>query len=238
MEREQLQRLGQEVMGSVGERDVSRWHSTLVTLFGVGYTEENARLLLEKKRAQAAKAQVVAQVAIAAQPKTEEQIEARVQEYLRAFVPETPNDMAMLRNLASVELQLDAVNRQIASIQEYDGTKKMTDLIKIQTDLSTTHRQFQTTLGIDRRTRDEQSGGSDVREQIEHTIQEAAEFYRRKVVVIHHCGIKLGHVLAHFTDWEMRIKCPVCGQTAHVTHLDMKEEPFVERVLPKEHPDD
>lgn len=219
-------------MGPTPVRELGRWHDTMRVLYGPSYTWEQAKEYLDTIRKKE-EARVVHREVVAV-PQQEEDIEQRLRPYLERFEPETPNDMQQLRMMVALELQLEKIGTDLASRQGYDGTDAFKEMVDLQRILSTEYRQIQAALGIDRRTRDAEAGGSGIKEQVNETIVQAAEFYRRRIVEVEHCGIKLGHVLAHFDKWEMRIACPRCGETIIKTDADMKEAPFVERHMPRQ----
>ena len=154
----------------------------------------------------------------------EEEIAARVAEYLASYVDVTPNDRETIVQLATIEYQLKKLRESSLTAALID----IPELAKAQIALSNEYRQLQRVLGIDRRTRDEQQGGSDVVGKVEAIMDNAKMFYKERMVEAKcDCGIKLGHILAHFNDWEFKIKCPRCGKEIVKTHLDMKVPPVI-----------
>lgn len=216
-------------MGPSPKREMTKWHDALRLLYGVSYTWEEAEDYLasirEKEDAR------VAHREVAQAPQKEDEIQERLTPYLERFVPETPNDMQQLRMMVALELQLEKIQRDLANREGYDGTEGFKEMVDLQRIISTEYRQIQAALGIDRRTRDAEAGGSGVREQVEETIAQAAEFYKQRMVEIVHCGIKIGHLLPHFDKWELRMTCPRCGEII-IKKADEVDKPYVDRKMP------
>jgi hypothetical protein len=239
---EEFKAKAEQYMGHITDRETQQWHHTLTMLSGAGYTWEMAEAYLQRiKEREGSRAVHQAVKGAMEGSDSEDRIKAKLDEYKNVFVPETPNDMAMLRQMAHIEIQQDIISRALLSAPVAERPAEFKNLLEVQQNLNTQYRRLQETLGIDRKTRDQQAGGSDVRERVEGVIADAADFYRRKVVVVEHCGVILGHVLAHFLGWEIRMTCPRCNKTVVVTHQAMKEAPYVIRQLPeqrREVPDD
>lgn len=223
-----------EWLGEVSEQEVSRWHKALYATRGSSYTWDDARELLEKtiKRERMRVAAANVKEVADGSDGLEERIEEKIKKYQEAYIAETPNDLIVLRQMATIEIQLEVLGRELLGVSYFDGASDFQRLVELQKLLSTEYRQLQASLGIDRRTRD-QAGGGDIREQIEDTITRAGEFYRQKMVQVEHCGIKVGHLLMHFDKWELKCVCPRCGKDFTVDASAMKSPPYIARTLPE-----
>lgn len=222
MDLEQFKSVVQDVYGDATDREMSQWANYLRNYYGPDFNEVAAKAYLERKAKREDRRSVIRNQD--AREDLADEFETRVAKYLGAYVEVTPNDEQSIRALVAVEIQLDNIRRQIAvGATSPEGLK---DLVDIQTKLTGEHRQLQRTLGIDRRTRDEESGGSDVVGKVTESIEQAAEFYRERIVELECCGIKMGHVLMHFESWHIEAVCPRCGKTVSRSHEDVKVSPI------------
>ena len=219
MEFQEFYELVKAEYGQVKEPQVSAWYKYLVKYHSLDFDEKTATGYLAKK---------IRKATHIVREKTDDtavaQIDTIVAKYLASYTEVTPNDRASFRQLATIEYQLGRLEEAVLSAQLMD----IPELTKAQISLTSEHRQLQRTLGMDRRTREEEQGESDVVSRIEGIVEGAQTFYKERIVEVKcECGIKIGHILAHFLDWEFRGKCPRCGKEVVRTHLDMKVPPVI-----------
>jgi len=218
---EMLEELTVEILGLCDPAQLKKDHKYLRDYHG-DYTEQTARKFLKKR---ARKLSSYTQNAMNSVDEIERAVQAKVKEYLDTFIDPTPNDKASVQMLALLEVQMDRIQSQLMLPDiSPEERKNMMDTMKT---ISAEHRQREHLLGIDKRTRDEDQGGSDMVEKITDIIDQAAAYYEKKIIELNHCGIKLGHLLAHFEDWEFTFTCPRCGEKVTYTPADMKERPIV-----------
>ena len=216
-----LEKLFLDVLGYVDLVEVKKVNKYLRDYHG-DYSEAVAKKYLKKK------ARKIANYARAAQRDVDEisgEVEQRLKVYLEAYTNLTPNDELSLRRMAVFEVQMKHIEDELLS-PDLSPEARASLLNSLKT-LSAEHRQVEHLLGIDKRTRDEDQGGSDMVDRIGDIMDEAADYYKRKIVEVIHCGIKAGHILMHFEDWEFTYTCPRCKKRVILTHEDMKEKPHV-----------
>jgi len=149
-----------------------------------------------------------------------EDFNARLAEYLSAFENPTPNDIEGLRQMVSLEMQMES-NRQLLSM----GTRSPDDLktiIDMQKILGTEHRNTQKLLGIDRERRKTKT--EKALDLVLDQIDRAREFIEVKLIEIEHCNIHLGWIKNDFKEipWEYKARCPKCGQELTLSGGDME----------------
>jgi hypothetical protein len=234
MDRDSFARLVERVYGAASPRKQNEWYGYLRRQYGDEFTPAQAEaVLLKTVRREQRRALLRQNTDETERPEASDFITRRVQEYRSSFVDLTPNDEESILALATIERQLQRIREQITTGERINGPADLKTLLDLQNALTSEHRQMQRTLGIDRRTRDDNAGGADVVDRVDEAISQAAEFYRQRCVEITHCGLKLGHILMHFRNWTVEGLCPRCGQKYVFTQDDMAVIPFVE-----ENPDD
>lgn len=139
----------------------------------------------------------------------------RLAAYLSTFEAATPNDLEMLRAMASIEVTVEAIRQQMAQAKDPNDVKKLADSL---TKLLTEHRQLQTILGIDRAGRERSKKQKSAFEEIQDLVEQGARFIEEQLVKVNHCGILIGWVLPHFPEmgYEFKTKCPRCGEEVEI----------------------
>ena len=130
----------------------------------------------------------------------------------------TPNDYISFRNLAEIQMQMDALTEQLRSGEYRSDVSKLKTLNETYAKLSGEARQLQSALGIDRSSRETQV---DTGAAIRHMVQGAQETLRANAVMIvcpackaRDVLINQGYILFHFRQdvpWKWESVCPKCG---------------------------
>jgi hypothetical protein len=151
--------------------------------------------------------------------------EDRFQAYMQYYEDPAPNDILLLRQMARIEVQLNAIQNQwetAVSEGSRVASKGWSDMVRSLTD---THRNIQSTLGISRSARDRTKSREDLVDYIQDIIGKTADFLDDHAVKIRcpHCvvspaetEIDMGFILFHFrqdTPWHFEFQCPLCGET-------------------------
>lgn len=163
-------------------------------------------------------------------------------EYMKVYEVTTPNDIDSLRQLCSLKLAIDdlelAERELLRNLKDTTKSGKVTEayinsIVNARMKYSAEYRQLQTTLGIDRPTRDKaesDKGGADYMRQL---MQSAADLLKSKSVAIKcpRCAeekviLAQGLVLCHFPGWSWTGTCPRCSQPFTLTdnHLSSPAE--------------
>jgi len=142
--------------------------------------------------------------------------EERLAAYLQTFEAVTPNDLEMLRAMASIEVTVEAIRQQIPQLKDPNDVKKLADA---QTKLLTEHRQLQVILGIDKAGREKSKKQKSAIDEIQDLVEEGARFIEEQLVKISHCGIEMGWLLYHFDEMGYRFetRCPRRGEGVQVS---------------------
>ncbi len=147
--------------------------------------------------------------------------EKRYKEYLEQFEPETLNDEQTLRELVSIEMQLELARKKLTEIlvDPKGSHVKAKALSDIKSRLLADHKRCADELGISRSKRQSQK---DVREELPRVIKSASEFLKEHAIQIRcpHCldepaevNINQGFILFHFRQdvkWKWEQDCPRC----------------------------
>lgn len=150
--------------------------------------------------------------------------EERYAEYLKQFEPETLNDEQTLRELVSIEMQLELARSLLTKVLSdpkvaHVRAKALSD---IKSKLLADYKRMQDELGISRAKRASQK---DVREELPRVIKAASAFLMEHAIQIRcpHClsedaevNINQGFILFHFRQdvkWEWKQDCPRCHMT-------------------------
>jgi phage FluMu protein Com len=143
-------------------------------------------------------------------PREASPVEERLAAYLEEFDVVTPNDEEMLKAMAEIEVNLEAIGKLLIGEKSPTEIRKLTES---KTKLLTEHRQLQTILGIDRAGREKSKKQKSAVDEIQELVEGGARFIEEQLVKISHCGIEMGWLLYHFSEsgYEFRAKCPRCG---------------------------
>jgi len=149
-----------------------------------------------------------------------EDFDDRLAQYLNAFDNPTPNDIESLRQLVTLEMQMEA-NREVMQ----QGTKdidRLSDWVKLQGVLMKEHRAIQQVLGIERKGRKTRT--EKALDLVLDQIERAREFIEAKLIMVEHCNILMGWILNDFDElpWEYRARCPKCGKEVIYSGGDME----------------
>lgn len=167
-------------------------------------------------------------------------IDELMDEYLKHYSATTPNDLDSLRQLCSLKLTLDDLEKAeqslMRSVTDPDKHGIVTEtyinsIVNAKMKYLTEYRALQQMLGIDRQTRDKSESETGGVDYIKQLVQSGAGLLKSKAVVIR-CDscksvgsiINLGFILAHFGNWEFRAKCVKCGSDIYLNSpADLKE---------------
>jgi len=161
---------------------------------------------------------------------SDDEIERRVQEYLRVYEePAAPNDMVMLRQMATMEVQMESVQTRLnTAIQDGDQARTRT-WSGIMKSMVKDHRDIQSLLGIDRTSRDKSKSRDEMVEYIQDIIRKAGEFVDEHAIPIRcptcmesqaQTELDMGHILFHFRQdvpWKFEFQCPMCGEVLTIS---------------------
>ena len=148
----------------------------------------------------------------------ETMIESKLAKYKEQLANLTPNDEAVLRQMATIEVQLGMLDEKLNTDEfDPDGVQKIT-LSKQR--LLAEFRQLQTSIGLDRRSREGEE--DDAVAIVQKFVRDAKNFVETYAVKITcpYCGqekvvINQGMIIFHFRDnvpWQWRSICPRCGK--------------------------
>lgn len=142
-------------------------------------------------------------------------VEERLAAYLEEFEVVTPNDEEMLKAMAEIEVNLEAIGKLLVGETNPTEIRKLTES---KTKLLTEHRQLQGILGIDRAGREKSKKQKSAVDEIQELVEEGAKFIEDQLVKISHCGIEMGWLLYHFNEsgYEFRARCPRCGEQVQI----------------------
>jgi len=142
-------------------------------------------------------------------------VEERLAAYLEEFDVVTPNDEVALREMAEIEINLEAIGKLMAGETDPTEIKKLASSKK---ELLNEHRQLQIILGIDRKGREKSKKQKSAVDEIQELVEEGAKFIEEQLVKISHCGIEMGWLLYHFEEsgYEFRARCPRCGEEVEI----------------------
>lgn len=165
--------------------------------------------------------------------KRQDTVETLMEEYLKHYSATTPNDLDSLRQLCSLKLAIDDLEKT-----EHNLLQKLKDpgkhgevsdtyinsIVNARLKYLTEYRQLQQMLGIDRHTRDKadnETGGVDY---MKNLMKSGAELLKSKSVAIR-CPtciqnstiINMGFVLCHFDNWEFKTVCPKCNSEIYLS---------------------
>lgn len=148
----------------------------------------------------------------------------RFNAYMKYYEDPAPNDILLLRQMARMEAQLDAIQDQWEeAVIEGNRTaaKAWSDMVK---SLTSEHRAIQSTLGISRAARDKTRSREDLADYIQDIIRKTAAFTDEHAIQIRcpHCAlspaeteINMGFILFHFRQdvpWHFEFQCPLCQE--------------------------
>ncbi len=168
----------------------------------------------------------------------EKRVAERLKEYTAYFTDIAPNDMALLRNLCYVEVNIDILN----GLSALEYTKPEPDGAAISRfsyalkGLNEQARAIQRDLHIDRATRQKEQEKSTDLEEVMGIIDAAGEFAERQSVpLVHKCKVDgvLGTSTFRFGGvvWAFReiafshfFTCPRCGEQVIVEHIPSAED--------------
>lgn len=158
-------------------------------------------------------------------------IEDCVAAYLEVYENPTPNDIQGIKNLCSLEHQLEEVRNELAKSPKSADRK---DLTKIQKDLMQEHRLQQEALGIARKTR--RGKEKTTLDLIREEIEKGRQFAEDKLIRLEHCDIQLGWVLYHFQEipHKFEFRCPRCGAVVKIEGGDLANLEIVLDKVPVE----
>lgn len=154
--------------------------------------------------------------------------EDRFQAYMEYYEDPAPNDILLLRQMARIEAQLDAIqDKWDAAVSEGSrvASKGWSDMVK---SLTAEHRNIQSTLGISRSARDKTRSRDDLADYVQDIIRKTSDFVDEQTIEIRcpHCAlspaqteINLGFVLFHFRQevpWHFEFQCPLCQETVRL----------------------
>ena len=163
-------------------------------------------------------------------------VDKRVDAYISHFEGVTPNDIQAFRQMAVLETQMAEVETRLHDAGLLpDELKKYGELYS---KLSGEFRQLQTSLGIDRASRETQV---DTAEELKKMMKGAQELLKKHGVPIicpkcreDNVKINQGFVMFHFRQdvtWTWTSQCPKCGsmivlgeEHAKIQYLDKPEE--------------
>lgn len=153
----------------------------------------------------------------------EEKMRVILDEYLKRYEPETPNDELMLEQMARIEVQIEMVDSAIEDMLRNPAEYKHTEqeaMFRNKKRLVDSHQSIQKELGISRKDRESEE---DVKKELPRIIDAAQEFLHRNATFIYcpYCGdesaevkIRLGY-LFHFRQdvpYYWCNQCPRCGK--------------------------
>jgi len=152
----------------------------------------------------------------------ESEADKRYAAYLEHFEPDTLNDEQTLRELVSIEIQLELARTKLTDLLSDPKAShvKAKALSDIKSRLLTDYKKVQDELGISQSKR---TGQKDVREELPRVIKAASEFLHEHAIQIRcpHCldepaevNINQGFILFHFRQdvkWKWEQDCPRCG---------------------------
>lgn len=147
-------------------------------------------------------------------------------DYLAYYTDPAPNDLIGLRQLVSMQKQLDNIDLLIADTlnpEEGDiNAGKYKTLIGIQKQLSTEMRLLQDNLGISRRIRDQQRSESELADHLRANIRQARELLDElgTKLICPYCraekGVEIlqGFLIHHFPEMGVTVtsRCPDCSR--------------------------
>lgn len=142
-------------------------------------------------------------------------VQDRLKSYLDRFENPTPNDYASLTALVRCEMRLEEI-----AIQESGNVadaKRLT-LTREKLQLLEEHRELQKVLGINRATREKNKQDRSAVDYIKDVVNDAAEFMQKEMIVIEHCGIRIGYIFLHFQEmpWQLAFRCPRCKHDVNI----------------------
>ncbi len=167
----------------------------------------------------------------------EEEFNRRVQErlddYLLAYKDVAPNDMASLRDLCLIEVNIELLNGLVA--REYskaspDGSKIGRYLYALK-GASEQHRALQRSLHIDRATREREAAKASDVDEVLQIIDAAGEYVEEQGIPLIHTNctvegaqgksdIQFGFMLWSFRELPVKVEwvCPRCGERVQILH--------------------
>ena len=156
------------------------------------------------------------------------QLDERYKEYLNQFESDTPNDKAMLRNLASMEVRLEAIQSELMdTVGTVDAIqiRKSETLNKQSVDLSKEIRELQKALGIDKVSRDN-SDKADPLGVLRDAMRDAKWLLDNEIhTVEHHCPdgkvvpiMQIWHFFPTHPHTDFKQVCPNCGMEIVVSY--------------------
>ena len=154
--------------------------------------------------------------------KRQAEAEERYAAYIEQFEPDTLNDEQTLRELVSIEIQLELARVKLTAllVDPKASHTKAKALSDIKSRLLADYKRCQDELGISRAKRASQK---DVREELPRVIRAASDFLHEHAIQIRcpHCldepaevNINQGFILFHFRQdvkWKWEQDCPRCG---------------------------
>jgi len=152
----------------------------------------------------------------------EQKVEERVAQYLEDFDTSAKTDVDNLRNLASAQIRLEAIQEvrlyQMAKPVEQQITKIARDVFKAlgeeEKALLQQVRLLQKGMGIDKPTREDKAAEVTGVDRVQAIVREAKEFLANEIVEINHCGVRVAWYARFFPEEPLfiRTKCPRCGE--------------------------
>ncbi len=166
-------------------------------------------------------------------------VQQRMDDYLLAYKDVAPNDMASLRDLCLIEVNIELLNGLVA--REYgkgepDGSKIGRYLYALK-GASEQHRALQRSLHIDRATREREAAKASDVDEVMQVIDAAGEYVEEQGIPLVHYGctiagaqgksdIQFGFMLWVFRELPVDVVwlCPRCGQQVTVHHTPTAED--------------
>jgi len=152
----------------------------------------------------------------------ERKVEERVAQYLEDFETSAKTDVDNLKNLASAQIRLEAIQEvrlhQMAKPIEQQVTKIARDVYKALSEeekaLLSQVRLLQKGMGIDKPTREMAADQVTGVDRVQAIVQEAKDFLANEIVEVSHCGIRVAWYARFFPEEPLfiRTKCPRCGE--------------------------
>jgi len=143
---------------------------------------------------------------------------ARLDAYLKTLPKVTLNDITLLENMVSMELEMERLRNKMPDEKDGLEARKLSEAIS---NYSKEYRLIQDSLGIGRSQR---STEIDMQSEVDKLVEESTVLVEKSGVPIscHFCksDYEMGWVLFHFRDdvaWSWTFACPACKQVNHVT---------------------
>ncbi len=166
-----------------------------------------------------------------------------LEEYTEYYQDPAPNDLLTIKQLISMQQQLELVDKQINDVlsDEEINVSRWSSLTRIQKELSHETRMLQDTLGITRKAREARRQDEELSDRLKANIEQARQLIDERGIKLlcPHCEgmdgkrVMQGFVIHHFPEMgiELSTRCPACQRVYTITRPPAKWERQVEPLL-------